>query len=298
MSKATFSYLALGLVLIVYRRGALPVASGPGLVLWLLTLPWQSAAILIARFRMSRCCLCKKGFAEEEESIHQRYKLTGASGLTPAVQKRYEYIEYCSCCSACGTTVCGKHKLDCCPNCRSKNSWSERFRPWQQVSRKDNSILFILSAAALYITIVLAYQTYQTLFIFRTVQPPTTIQEAHREPPRDSVEKSAAKAKIRLGVSISELTKEQQQQLGFRETGGVLVTEIASQSFAEDVGLVPYDVITAINKVPVGSAEDLNGIRAHLKPGDAVEFRVLRRTAGPKAGWQKLVLAGTLGERL
>lgn len=99
-------------------------------------------------------------------------------------------------------------------------------------------------------------------------------------------------------MSISELTKEQQQQLGFRETGGVLVTEIASQSFAEDVGLVPYDVITAINKVPVGSAEDLNGIRAHLKPGDAVEFRVLRRTAGPKAGWQKLVLAGTLGERL
>jgi S1-C subfamily serine protease len=74
--------------------------------------------------------------------------------------------------------------------------------------------------------------------------------------------------------------------------GGVLISEVVPGSFAEDIGMLPKDVLTAINRQPVKSVDDVKRIQSTLKPGDAVAFRVLRSARGQD--WQAVFLAGTL----
>jgi len=90
------------------------------------------------------------------------------------------------------------------------------------------------------------------------------------------------------------------ERLGYDEKGGVLVTRIDPNSFAEDVGMAPGDVITAINRQPVNSADDVRRIQGTLKPGQPAAFRLMRRpltTRGARADWQPLFLAGTLPDK-
>ena len=51
-------------------------------------------------------------------------------------------------------------------------------------------------------------------------------------------------------------------------------------------------MIVAINRQPVNSTEDIGKFSSALKPGDAVQFRVLSR--GPGNEWSPLYAAGTL----
>jgi len=107
---------------------------------------------------------------------------------------------------------------------------------------------------------------------------------------------------VSFGVSISNLTSQMRDQLGMKETGGVLISDVDRGSFADDIGLEPNDVITAVNQQPVNSVDDVKKLQGNLKPGDAVAFRVLRRAPGQQlrgnrnAGgdWTPLYLAGTL----
>ena len=101
---------------------------------------------------------------------------------------------------------------------------------------------------------------------------------------------------VKFGVQIQNLTAAWRDRRGFKETGGVLVTAVDPGSFADDVGLQPNDVITAINRQPVGNVDSVQKLQASLKPGQPVAFRVLRgaRTARGEMLWQPLFVAGTL----
>ncbi len=104
---------------------------------------------------------------------------------------------------------------------------------------------------------------------------------------------------VKFGVSIQNLTQGMRDRLAFREKSGVLVTAVTPGSFAEDVGVAPRDIITAINRQPVSSMDDVQRVQAKLKPGDAVAFRVMRGVRGqaPRPAetvWQPIFLAGTL----
>ena len=59
-------------------------------------------------------------------------------------------------------------------------------------------------------------------------------------------------------------------------------------SFAEDIGLQAKDVLTAINKQPVRSVEDVKRLQSTLKPGDAVAVEAF----GYPPAWSVLKLAG------
>jgi serine protease Do len=90
------------------------------------------------------------------------------------------------------------------------------------------------------------------------------------------------------------------ERLGYDEKGGVLVTRVDPNSFAEDIGMAPGDVITAINRQPVNSADDVRRIQGALKAGQPAAFRVMRRpltARGTRADWQPLFLAGTLPDK-
>ena len=103
----------------------------------------------------------------------------------------------------------------------------------------------------------------------------------------------AESAEARFGIQIENLSAERQKTLGLKEGGVRIAGDPVPGSFAEDIGLLPDDVITAINRQPVKSVEDVKRIQGTLKPGDAVAFRVLRKARGQQE-WQPVFLAGTL----
>jgi serine protease Do len=97
-----------------------------------------------------------------------------------------------------------------------------------------------------------------------------------------------------FGMSIQNLTEAQRETMGLKQQG-VKVVEIEPNSFAEDVGLQANDVVTEINHKPVSTVDDVSRIKATLKPGDAVAFRVMRKTGTARnAPWTSNFVAGIL----
>jgi S1-C subfamily serine protease len=102
---------------------------------------------------------------------------------------------------------------------------------------------------------------------------------------------------VRFGRGLRALGEELHKELPADETGGVQVTTVEEDSFADEIGIKEKDVILSINRQPVGSFEDVKKIQAKLKPGDAVAFRVLRKLPGATRGqfeWNPAHLSGTL----
>ena len=106
----------------------------------------------------------------------------------------------------------------------------------------------------------------------------------------------------KFGISIENLTQARKDSMGFKAKGGVLVSEVSSRSFGEDLGLAENDVVISINRQPVESVADVQRIQATLKPGDPVVFHVMRappmaprrQSAGAAIEWRSFFPAGTM----
>jgi serine protease Do len=99
---------------------------------------------------------------------------------------------------------------------------------------------------------------------------------------------------VSFGMNIQPLTDRQMENLGLKLKAGVQVISVEPNSFAEDVQLLPNDVIVSINRQPVNTVDDVQHIRAALKAGDAVQFKVLRRAGRNSTDWNPTYVAGTL----
>ncbi|HEX3351985.1 MAG: Do family serine endopeptidase [Terriglobales bacterium] len=96
----------------------------------------------------------------------------------------------------------------------------------------------------------------------------------------------------KLGLSVQTLTQEMADRLDVAAGKGVIVRDVKSGSFAEDVGLSRGDIILEINKQAVNSEDEFNSVAATLKSGQDVVFLVRQRGAGRDGG--TIFLAGTL----
>jgi len=106
-------------------------------------------------------------------------------------------------------------------------------------------------------------------------------------------EPKAEKTEAKFGMSIQNLTDQQRQNLGIKEHGGVQIGSVETDSFAEEIGLAPKDVLLSINRTPVNNVDDVRRIQNTLKPGDAVALRILRQDRGSHE-WNAEFVAGTL----
>jgi len=79
----------------------------------------------------------------------------------------------------------------------------------------------------------------------------------------------------KFGVRIRPASDAERENSGL-EKGGVVITTVDENSFADEIGLQEKDIIVSINRAPVASIDDVRSIQARLKAGDAVAFRVLR----------------------
>jgi len=102
---------------------------------------------------------------------------------------------------------------------------------------------------------------------------------------------------VKFGISVRGASDEEKESTPDKR--GIAVTRVESGSFADDVGLMEKDIITAINRQPITSVDDIRKVQGSLKPGDAVAFRVVRpipgaRTKGSPARTATMFLSGTL----
>jgi len=111
--------------------------------------------------------------------------------------------------------------------------------------------------------------------------------------PNDKLSENGDATTVSFGMQIQNLTDRQRDTLGVKIKSGVQVVSVEPSSFAEDIGLQQGDIIVSINRHEVTTKEDVTKIRDTLKPGDAVQFRVMRRT-GRGTDWAATFVAGTL----
>ena len=102
-------------------------------------------------------------------------------------------------------------------------------------------------------------------------------------------------AEVLFGITVQNLTSADRQQLGYKPSGGVLVTEVEPGSFADDIGVLQNDIIVAINRRPVNNTADISELQEGIKPGDDVAVKVMRRTTRRGApSWEAQYLADVL----
>jgi serine protease Do len=95
----------------------------------------------------------------------------------------------------------------------------------------------------------------------------------------------------KLGLSVRAVTPDMADRLDIPAGKGVIVSEVKSGSFADDLGFSRGDVILEINRQPVNSEDDFRKITSQLKSGQDVAFLV-RQGRGRNAG--TIFLSGTL----
>lgn len=97
--------------------------------------------------------------------------------------------------------------------------------------------------------------------------------------PQDGASTELDPSTASIGVVVRELTPELAQQLGLKDTKGVVVSEVKSGSSAEEAGVVRGDLILELNGQRVDSLEGFAAFASKVKKDDLVRL-LLRRPDG------------------
>ncbi|MBY0504105.1 MAG: trypsin-like peptidase domain-containing protein [Bryobacteraceae bacterium] len=97
----------------------------------------------------------------------------------------------------------------------------------------------------------------------------------------------------KFGVGIVAIPEADRAEMQLDDKRGVRVSKVEPESFAEQIGVLPNDVIVSINRTPVYSIDDVRKVQGSLKTGDPVAFRIMR-SLGRGGAWQGLYLSGSL----
>jgi len=92
-----------------------------------------------------------------------------------------------------------------------------------------------------------------------------------------------------LGVVGASVTASIAERFGLDASEGAIIDEVAEGSAADDAGLRPDDIVTALGDEPITSMDDLFAAVRKLQPGDETEVVVIREG-------EELALPVTLGE--
>jgi serine protease Do len=87
-----------------------------------------------------------------------------------------------------------------------------------------------------------------------------------------------AKAEIRLGLEVQDLTASLADKFNLRETRGALITKVEAGSLAQAEGLHEGDLVKEVNRVEVSSASEFNAALSRIRRGDTILLRVLRES--------------------
>ena len=84
----------------------------------------------------------------------------------------------------------------------------------------------------------------------------------------------------RLGFTVQPLTPQIASELGYNETTGLIIDDVANFSPAAGSGMRPGLLLRSINEKPVSTLDDVTAIARDLEPGDVVSIRAVRPDIG------------------
>lgn len=87
-----------------------------------------------------------------------------------------------------------------------------------------------------------------------------------------------AKADIKLGLDVQDLTPGLAETFNLRESKGALIAKIEAGSLAQAEGLREGDLIKEVNRTEVTSAVEFRSAISRLRRGDTILLRVLRES--------------------
>jgi len=100
---------------------------------------------------------------------------------------------------------------------------------------------------------------------------------AKAAPEKESPERQPSS---RLGMTVQTLTPDIAQQLGYKQNEtGVVISEVAPASAADEAGLQRGDIIKEVDRKPVQAAAEFEREMGRFKPGETVALLVTRAGA-------------------
>jgi len=79
-----------------------------------------------------------------------------------------------------------------------------------------------------------------------------------------------------IGVEITSMTPELQQEYGFKRSTGAVVMSVIAGPGAAKAGDKQGDIIIGINGTAVTSAQDITSVLSDLHPGDRITLLIVR----------------------
>lgn len=92
----------------------------------------------------------------------------------------------------------------------------------------------------------------------------------------DIIENGGVIERTNLGVMVEELDGEYAKQLGIDISDGLIIREVVDGSAAQFAGVLPNDIILAVNGKEITRFEDLKKIVDYAKVGDTLELLLYR----------------------
>ena len=79
-----------------------------------------------------------------------------------------------------------------------------------------------------------------------------------------------------IGVEITSMTPELQQEYGFTVSEGAVVMSVIAGTGAEKAGVKQGDIIVGVNGTRITSAQDITSVLSNLHPGDTITLQLVR----------------------
>jgi serine protease Do len=95
----------------------------------------------------------------------------------------------------------------------------------------------------------------------------------------DQLKSTGKVTRGRLGVAITEVTKDVAESLGLAKSQGVLISSVETGGPADKAGLQPGDIVIKYNNVAVNKGSDLRRMIGSTKPGTKATITVWRKGA-------------------
>jgi serine protease Do len=106
-------------------------------------------------------------------------------------------------------------------------------------------------------------------------------------------EEDSSPKETKLGITVQNVTADIADRLEIPANKGVIVQDVKTSSFADDIGVARGDVILEVNRQAVNTVEEFSKVQAGLKSRQDVVFLV-RQRGGGRQGNGTIFLAGTL----
>jgi serine protease Do len=79
-----------------------------------------------------------------------------------------------------------------------------------------------------------------------------------------------------IGVTIQDFSAESAEALGLKDVKGAIVAELVPGGPAAKAGLLPDDILTAVNGVTIANRSELTREVAKARPGEVIKMSIIR----------------------